>query len=219
MQIQPQRTPQLLVLLLVLLLPLPLQAAESRKIDDFEAGLSPRWEIKEFHGLTEYTVVTEGRGKVLHARSRGTAAGLVYQEEYDLRQWPLLAWRWKIAATIAGGDESRKSGDDYAARIYVVFPHWFFPKTRSINYIWSNRLPRGESIANPYSARVMMVAVESGPAHAGEWIVERRNVLADYRRLFGEEPPAVGAIAIMTDSDNTGTSAEAWYDDIRLEKE
>jgi hypothetical protein len=62
-----------------------------------------------------------------------------------------------------------------------------------------------------------MVAVESGTERVGEWLVERRNVLADYRRLFGEEPPAVGAIAIMTDTDNTGASAEAWYDDLQIE--
>jgi hypothetical protein len=41
-------------------------------------------------------------------------------------------------------------------------------------------------------------------------------VLADYRRIFGEEPGAVDAVAIMTDTDNTGASATAWYGDIRF---
>lgn len=36
--------------------------------------------------------------------------------------------------------------------------------------------------------------------------------------LFGEEPPLAGGIAIMTDTDNTGESATAYYDDIRIEK-
>ncbi len=64
----------------------------------------------------------------------------------------------------------------------------------------------------------MIVAVESGAAKVGEWQTARRNVLEDYRKLFGAEPPAVGAIAIMTDTDNTGASAEAWYDDLQIEK-
>ncbi|HZV81636.1 MAG TPA: DUF3047 domain-containing protein [Geobacteraceae bacterium] len=40
--------------------------------------------------------------------------------------------------------------------------------------------------------------------------------MADYRRLFGEEPGTLGAVAIMTDSDNTGGRASAWYGDIVL---
>jgi hypothetical protein len=62
-----------------------------------------------------------------------------------------------------------------------------------------------------------MIAVESGAAKAGTWVEERRNIVADYRRAFGGAPPRIGAIAIMTDTDNTGGSAEAWYDDIRIE--
>jgi hypothetical protein len=63
-----------------------------------------------------------------------------------------------------------------------------------------------------------MIAVQSGPARAGEWLTERRDILADFRRAFGEEPPRIGAIAIMTDTDNTGAAATAWYDDLRLER-
>jgi hypothetical protein len=99
----------------------------------------------------------------------------------------------------------------------VIFPHWFPPKTRSINYIWANRLPEGEFIPNSYYGNAVMLAVESGPEKVGLWVDERRDVLADYRTIFGEEPPTAGAIAIMTDTDNTGESAVAYYDDIRLE--
>jgi hypothetical protein len=191
---------------------------EVLRIDDFEQGLSPRWEEKSFRGQTSYQVVTEGTGKVLQARSQGAASGLVFKKEYRLQDYPLLSWRWKVKGIIPGGDERSKSSDDYAARVYVVFPHWFFPKTRTINYVWGNRLARGASIPSPYTGNSQMVAVESGAAKVGEWLTERRNVLEDYRKLFGAEPPAVGAIAIMTDTDNTGASAEAWYDDLQIEK-
>lgn len=194
------------------------QAATALVIDDFEQGLSPRWGKKSFAGETSYQVITEGGGKVLHARSQGAASGLVYKTEYRLSDYPLLSWRWKVSGIIPGGDETRKSTDDYAARVYVVFPHWFLPRTRTISYVWGNKLARGTSVPSPYTGNAQMVAVESGAAQAGVWIVERRNVLEDYRRLFREEPPQVGAIAIMTDTDNTGASAEAWYDDLRIEK-
>lgn len=113
---------------------------------------------------------------------------------------------------------SRK-GDDYAARIYVVFPGSHFWQMRAINYIWANRLPKGESVSSSYAADSKMVAVESGNGKAGKWVTEERDLLADYRLLFGDNPREAEAIAIMTDTDNTGGSAEAWYGDISLSTE
>jgi len=99
----------------------------------------------------------------------------------------------------------------------VVFPHFIPALTKSINYIWANKLPRGERCPNPYYSRTMMIAVESGEEKVGTWVTEKRNVFEDYRTCFGEDPSSAGAIAIMTDTDNTGESAVAYYDDIKLE--
>jgi len=212
--------PVILSLLLTLLLfTSPVAQPSTILIDDFENGLAPGWEVESFVGQTGYTVIVENDNHVLAADSRGTASGLFFKRGVDLEHFPLLTWRWKIEATVPGGDVRSKATDDYAARVYVVFPHWFFMKTRSINYIWANRLPVGEITASPYTTNSQMVAVESGTNLAGTWQSERRNVFEDYRQIFGEEPRRVGAVAIMTDSDNTGTSAQAWYDDIRFTAE
>jgi hypothetical protein len=109
-----------------------------------------------------------------------------------------------------------KDGDDYAARVYVVFPSWAFWKTKALNYIWANKLPIGQAVPNPFTANAMTIAVQSGPDLTGQWIEERRNVFEDYRRSFGTDPPKAGAIAIMTDTDNTGEEAAAWYGPIRV---
>jgi len=71
-------------------------------------------------------------------------------------------------------------------------------------------------VPNAFTSNAMMIAVESGPAKTGQWVTEERDILTDYRRVFGEDPPEAGAIAIMTDTDNTGTEATAWYNDIIL---
>lgn len=193
-------------------------AGESLRIDDFENGLSRQWETKSFKGETSYSIIAEDGGHVLHARSQGNASGLLFKRDYRLQEYPLLSWRWKVAGIIPGGDETKKGTDDVSARVYVVFPHWFFPKTKTISYVWGNRLAKGAALPSPYTKNAMVVAVESGREKIGEWQEERRNVLEDYRRLFREEPPVVGAIAIMTDTDNTGASAEAWYDDLQIGK-
>ena len=187
-------------------------------IYDFEGGLGPLWQVKEFKGLTSYRLVSEDGNRVLQADSRGTASGLVKKFDLDPRDVPILTWRWKVAGTIPKGDEKTRAGDDYAARVYVIFPHWFFPKTRTLNYIWANRLPQGEFLPNAYTGNAVMIAVRSGPVQAGQWLSERRDIVADFRRAFGEDPPRIGAIAVMTDTDDTGSTATAWYDDLVLQR-
>lgn len=174
------------------------------------------WTSKSFEGETEYRLLEEDGRVVVRATSRAAASGLVKEIEFDPEKYRYLRWSWKIVDTVKGGDERTKAGDDYAARVYVVFPGFFFWQTRAINYIWANGLPKGESIPNAFTANAMMVAVESGSALAGQWLQEERDIRADYKRLFGEDPPKAGAVAIMTDTDNTGESAVAWYGDISL---
>ncbi len=211
-------SPALLVMLAILLPCQVFAASDQILIDDFETGLNAHWTTKSFEGETHYSVVPDGDGHVLQAQSDASASGLVYEIDFDPAEHPILSWRWKINGTVKKGDERTKAGDDYAARIYVIFPHWFFPKTRTLNYIWANHLPENDILPNAYTSNAMMIAANSGAARAGEWVEVRRNLIADYRQAFGEEPPEAGAIAIMTDTDNTGEKAMAWYDDIRLEE-
>jgi hypothetical protein len=178
-----------------------------------ETGLEG-WSTKIFNGKTEYRIVQDTGQQVLQASSHGTASGLVFETAFDPRDYPILSWRWKVSNIIVKGDSRTKAGDDYAARVYVVFPHWLFLKTKSLNYIWANHLPKETIQANAYTGNAMMIAVESGSENVGKWQTVHRNIVADYRRAFGEDPPQVGAIAIMTDTDNTGESATAWYGDI-----
>ncbi len=174
------------------------------------------WEPKVFNGVTEYRLTPENGKTVVKAVSNAAASGLVRKISFDPRKYRYLRWSWKIAQTIPGGDEKTRAGDDYAARVYVVFSGRYFWQTKAINYIWANHLKKGESIPNAYIDKAMMLAIESGSARAGQWIFEERDIFEDYRRLFGADPGEAGAVAIMTDTDNTGASASAWYGDITL---
>jgi len=191
-------------------------AAGPLLIDDFGKGLSAGWEKKIFKGETVYApVIDEGR-PALKAESRATASALIYRISLDPVTYPRLSWSWKIARTIRKGDERTKAGDDYTARVYVVFPSVLFWRTRAVNYIWANRLPRGAFLPNAYTGNAVMVAVESGDGNAGRWVDEERDLVEDYRRAFGEDPSRIGAVAIMTDTDNTEEQAVAWYGAIRF---
>lgn len=200
-------------LLLLSILPAPLWGGELVVGEFSRKGLAG-WEEKRFSGKTSYRLVQEDGVRVVEAVSRGSASGMIRTVEIDPKRYRYLRWRWKVAGTIPGGDERTKQGDDYAARVYLVFPGRFFWQTTGITYIWGNRLHRGGAIPNAYTKNVMMVAVESGNDRAGEWVEESRDIVADYRRLFGTDPPPIGAVAIMTDTDTTGAEGRAWYGDI-----
>jgi len=191
-------------------------AHDIMEIGRFSTGSMAGWERKIFKGQTEYRITVDGGRRVLRAESRGGASGWYHRLKVEPRDYPLLRWSWKVAGTVRGENARSKQGDDFSARVYLVFPGYFFWQTRSIAYVWSGSLKKGESVPNAYTSRVMIVAVESGDSLAGRWVREERNYLEDYRRLFGEEPGQLGAVAIMTDTDNTNSQASAWYGDISL---
>jgi hypothetical protein len=201
---------------LALLLLAPPGFCEDLLLGNFSGGDLSGWMPKIFQGKTSYSLASDGERQVLRAESRKAASGLYKKVELDPRKFPVLRWSWKIEGTIPEGDGRTKEGDDYAARVYVVFPSILFFRTKAINYIWANRLPKGTTLPNAFTSNAMMVAVESGDENAGTWVTEERNVYEDYRTLFGEDPPEIGAVALMTDTDNTGGKAVAYYGDITL---
>lgn len=203
---------RLSILLLLLLIPLLVYGDQARVL--FPVAELSSWQKKSFKGETFYAVVKEGDSVVLKAESSNSASGYFRNVSLDAKKYPYLNWSWKIQGVVPSEDPYSKAFDDYAARVYLVFPGRFFWQSRSIVYVWADRLPAGKIIASPYTDRVAIVAVESGNSHAGSWQHERRNYVEDYRAYFHGEPDNPSVVAFMTDTDNTGGHAVAWYGDI-----
>jgi hypothetical protein len=204
---------------------------------DNPTGLPRNWKPLTFPKVsrhTTYKVEGEAGRFWVKAESDASASALVREIQIDPKVYPILRWRWKVENIIQQGDERKKEGDDYAARIYVNFLYdsqkaslwertrygvWHaiygsYPPKAALNYIWANKLPQGRVVDNAYTSMAKMVAIESGPERIGKWISEERNIYHDYTSLFGEEPPSVIGLAIMTDTDNTGEKAVAYYGEI-----
>ena len=202
-------------------------------------ALPEGWQPQTFKKIGQHTVyelVKDGDATVMKAMANASASGLTKPLDLNLKDFPILEWRWKVANVLTKGNPKSKAGDDYPARIYLTFKYdptrvsaWqrtkyglaksiygSYPPHAGINYIWESKLPVGAIVPNAYTDRLRMIVVESGTAKLGEWQSYRRNVYEDYKRVFDEEPPNVSGIAIMTDTDNTGESATAFYGDIRL---
>jgi hypothetical protein len=202
--------------LLAVLLGLPLAGAgEQVNIGAFSSGGLAGWREKAFKGRTQYTLVQDEGVQVLQAESHASASGLHCEQRIDLSKTPYLNWRWKVANTLGDVNERTKPGDDYPARVYVIFSTGpFFWQTRTVVYVWSSNQPVGAQWVNAFTTNARVIAVESGEEKIGQWLVEKRDVRADYRALFGEDIRHADAVAIMTDTDNSGRQAIAWYGDI-----
>lgn len=202
-----------------LLLPLAAAlAAEAPRVavGEFSLGRLAGWENKSFQGETRYSLAElEGR-KVLRAESHGTASGLVRRITVDLAKTPYLHWSWRVENTLGQLDERSKAGDDYPARLYVVVSGGLlFWRTRSIDYVWASAAAIGSHWPNAFAGdSVRMLALQSGTAEAGRWHDEKRNVRDDLKAYSGEDIRQIDAVALMTDTDNSGRQALAYYGDI-----
>ena len=83
-------------------------------------------------------------------------------------------------------------------------------------YVWANQAPVEEVVHSSRTDRIRKLVVESGGTNLRRWRRYRRNLVADFRRAFGEAPGPLLGIALMTDADNTGSTAEAWYGAVEL---
>jgi hypothetical protein len=228
---------------LALALPPLAAASESLSIGAF-SQLKPGtaitgWQpltFKKIERHTQYTLVDDAGVTVVMAESNDSASGLVRNQSIDLKQFPILAWRWKVSKVLAKADPKLKGGDDYPARIYITFAfdrsklsvgerikygtakllYGEYPPLAAINYIADGKTPEGSMLPNAYTQRVKMIVVQSGAGKLNEWVELRRNVYEDYKRAFGDEPPLVSGVAIMTDTDNTGDEVTAYYGDLEF---
>lgn len=191
--------------------------------------------FRKIDRYTEYKLVEDAGVVVLQASSDAAASGLMHEIAIDPARYPIVEWRWKVANVLDRGDAARKAGDDYPARLYITFAYdaaevgllerakyraakLFYgatPPAAAVNYLWASKAAVGAQLANAYTARVQMFVLRNGADGVGEWRSESRNIYDDYRAAFGDSmPPMISGVAVMTDTDNTGESARAWFGDI-----
>ena len=179
------------------------------------------WQEKIFKGRVLYSVKANKNDSYLAAYSNDTASGIFYEIRFNPKQLPMISWKWKVLKFPKKGKlTSEGSGwieqDDYAARLYVIFPKLSFNLTKSLEYVWDKSLPVGTIKESPYSKNIKIIIIESGSKNINKWVREKRNIYEDYKKAFGRKPGKVGAIAIMTDTDNTQSTAEAHYDELKV---
>ena len=180
------------------------------------SGVPLGWELKEFTGSASVELIRSDGRVAMRLRSEKTSFALHRDVILDLRQYPMLAWSWKVTRLPAGGDVRDATRDDQAAQVYVIFPRWPSPPTQSdvIGYVWDTRAPVGATLQHPRASNVRIIVVESGSGNLHTWMRPVRNVAEDYKALFGRQAPRVGKVALMIDTNDTRGEAEAFFGDL-----
>ena len=202
-------------------------------------GLPDKWEpvvILRTKKPTHYRLVAEQQRTVLHAKAVGASSGLMQHVSIDPNSQPWLNWQWKIASLVETADNFKSVAEDSPVRIVLGFDgdkeslpfsdQVLFETAKLITghdfpyatmmYIWENKAPVGTVIPNSRSGRIQKVVAASGPEGVGQWRSFTRNIVEDYEKAFGEKPGRLIGIGVLTDTDNTGETVEAWYGDIRF---
>ena len=184
-------------------------------------GIPPGWQGQKWGDPRyDFTVIEDGGDKALQLKSADDSSTISKEIKVDVKQYPILEWTWKVVTLPPHGHARKAEADDEAAQLYVTFPR--FPSTvrsRIIGYIWDSTEPAGASFQSAKVSSVHYIVVRSGSADLGKWITETRNVLEDFRKIYGESPgePA-GAITLSINSQNTGSKAESLFGKILFKK-
>ena len=192
-----------------------------KKFDFNDDNALKRWGRMILNGQVKYLLIKAGSNGYVEALSEKTCSALYYRIGFKLRDYPILTWKWKVMKfPDKSNAKDEKARDDYAARVYVIFPFLSFSSSKFIEYVWSEEMPAQTVMKSPNGDNIRLIVVRSGREGAGQWFFESRNVYNDYLKAFGREPGLnVGAVAIMCDADGTKSEAEALFDDIAIGNE
>ena len=178
------------------------------------------WDQKVLRKKVLYRVESHDGESFVRAISKNSCSGLYHKVKIDVSKRPFISWRWRVAEfpdKDSPDDLTNAGEDDFAARVYVIFPALFFANTKVLEYVWAEDLAPGTMSSSPYTDNIKLVVVESGLKDSDVWVEEERDICEDYVAAFDKSPNMnIGSVAFMCDSDSTGTSAEAFFDDIKI---
>ncbi len=178
------------------------------------------WVLKVWSGTPDIKLIQDKNHdeKVLRMRSEKASVSIHREMKLDLKKFPVLSWKWKVTKLPDGADARSSESDDQAAGVYVVFPRFpSFINSQFIGYVWETNAPQGTILRSRKNPMVHYIVVRSGMDHLDKWITEKRNVMDDYRSVFGAEAPVVGGIALMIDTDDTLSDAESYIAQVEFE--
>ena len=204
-------------------------------------GPAAAWQHFAFPGKspTQFNYARKDGRDAVAVLAASSASMLRTQVRIEPSQLGGVRFSWKVPQLIAGADLASREADDSPVRVVLFFEGdrsrfsardaMLSELVRSVTgeempyatlmYVWCNKREPGAVISSPRTARVRTMVVESGARKLNQWLDYERDIRSDYERAFGEAPGALVGIGIMSDSDNTRSTTQAWYGPVRLDNQ
>ena len=193
---------------------IPLASFDDAAVGSFPAG----WRVRTDEGKKVYQVQRDGEREFLRADAEGLGIQAAREHQWNLDEYPVLAWSWRPRRFPNGADE-RTGKNDSVLSLYMLVPYSRVRGPRAVKYVWSAAVPEGTRLeSNGGLTQVRVLRTGSDPRD--EWTEERVNVRDDFRAFFEEQTtPTPAGIAVLTDADDTGSRAIGDYTDVRACRE
>ena len=206
-------------LLLTVAGPLAAQS-DCRTIEDFSTAkvgeLPGDWKLRKDSGKEVYRTAEESGLRFLRATAKGLGVQVAKEYEWDLGAYPMLVWSWRPLEFPKGGDERESKTNDSALAVYMLVPYSRIRGPKAVKYIWSEKVPVGTRLDSNMGLTQVRVLRSGAPEKKGEWVEERVPARDDFKRYFDvAETPKPAGIAVLTDSDDTGSTAQGDYTSFR----
>jgi hypothetical protein len=211
--------------------------------EDYQENTVPQgWTLRRWPGQAagasaQWTIDDGVHAVRLH--SKATLTFLEKTVRIDIKDYPVVSWRWKVENILSGIDERTKEGDDHPIRIFFVFEpdraeqslgfrlrrfiyldrvHGHPFGGRFTEYLWSSHLEAEEIINDPGKAWQKLMVVEGGSSKLNQWLSYRRNLYQDFKALYDEEPRDLIFVGILNDTDQSRQEATSYVADLKFSK-
>lgn len=188
---------------------------------------------------TRFALVDIDAARALRIESPGSYGNLVHELAPPAGAARQLSWRWRLERALDGAALQRKTGDDTAVKVCVLFEHAiarlpFFERQQlrlarllsgeplpaaALCYVWDPQQPAGSVLPNAYTRRLRWFVLQGSGSPIGHWRSEQRDLRADFLRAFGDEAselPPIIAVLVGADADNSGGHGLAHVAELEL---
>ena len=174
----------------------------------------------EFHGglfmvpRTEFKICNEpsaSDGKVLVVEAKSSTGVLMTDPKVDLKKNPIMRWRWRIIRTI--NTQAGQDVDDQAAVVYLGDGTMI--RQKCVGYRWEHFTASGTRQKLKYAGGMMQVdavCIRNRKTEPGNWVVEERNVLEDFRKAYKRYPGKYFVLGIGANSQHTNSHTRVEID-------
>lgn len=196
------------------------------------------WEIFRVPGKqpTHYSYVRHDGRDAVQATADASGSILRHRRRIEPADLGRVRFSWNVPQPGAGANLLLPELEDVPVRVVLAFEgdrSRFSLKNSMLSelsllltgeelpfatliYAWSRVNKPGEVVVNDRTDRIRKLIVDSGDHDYNRWLSYERDIRADYRKAYGEDPGALLSFAVFTEGEKGEGQLQAFYGPLQL---